>query len=196
MAKLLKPCVLLCAFLSVCLVLFSFFADRVSQHIAYADMQKTAEASAPDGLKKSVGTLFPDLSGITAITLSTPERGFEFRLGGSGEICVNGQQADGDIYNTLVSQIAKLPVSAHAAFDTSGAQLTLTLEITAGGSTHIAHFYTDGLSGEDARIVSGPPGAPKYHLTDGWRVGTLMMTCEGTRIQDERGNEIPSAQVH
>ena len=155
-------------------------------------MQKAAQASASDGSNQPVNALFPELSGITAITIHTPERRFEFLLGSSGDICVNGQLADQDIYNTLVSQIRQLPVDVHAAFDPNHAQLLLTLEITAGNDIHTARFYSDNATGEESRIVSGPPDAPEYHRTDRWRLGTLMMTCEGTRIQDERGNEKPA----
>ena len=196
MTRVLKNISLLCAFLSVCLVLFSFLADSAHRRLAYADMQKAAGAPAPDGPKDSSDTLFPALSGITAITLRTPERGFEFLCDNSGDVCVNGRQADGGVYNTLVSQIRTLPVHDHTEFDADHAKLLLTLEITAANGTHTARFYADGASGEEARIVSGPPQAPEYHLTDGWRVGTLMMTCEGTLIEDERGNEMPAAFVN
>ena len=55
-----------------------------------------------------------------------------------------------------------------------------------------SRFYEDGGTGEFARVIAGTEGEPEYGQTCGWRVGTLMMTCEGTRIQDERGNEQPT----
>lgn len=179
-----------CLFLAVCLVLFSVSAGN--ELPGYPGMQKAAAATAADGSNQPVNALFPELSGITAITIHTPERRFEFLRGSSGDICVNGQLADQDIYNTLVSQIRQLPVDDHAAFDPERAQLLLTLEITDGSAVHTARFYSDNATGEESRIVSGPPDAPQYHQTDRWRLGTLMMTCEGTRIQDERGNEKPA----
>ena len=72
-------------------------------------------------------------------------------------------------------------------------QWLLTLTVCTGGKQHIARFYEDDGTGEVARIVAGSADAPEYGKTGGWRVGTLMMTCEGTRIQDERGNERPAS---
>ncbi len=72
-------------------------------------------------------------------------------------------------------------------------QWLLTLTVCTGAKQHIARFYEDDGTGEVARIVTGSEDAPEYGQTDGWRVGTLMMTCEGTRIQDERGNERPAS---
>lgn len=196
MTRMIQIAFLLCMLLFVCLVLFFPSADIASSRIAYADTEKAARLSAPDGFKDPSYTLFPDLRGIIVLTLKTPDRSFQFRRDSAGGVCVNGQQADSGIYNTLVGQITHLPVATQDAFDPDGAKLLLTLEITDEHSKHTAHFYTDGAAGEMARIVSGPPDAPQYHRTDGWRVGTLMMTCEGTRIQDERGNEIPAILIN
>ena len=54
--------------------------------------QKTAQVPAPDGLV----LLFPDLdmNAITAISVFSPERSFQFYADGSGEVSVNGQKAD------------------------------------------------------------------------------------------------------
>ena len=70
-------------------------------------------------------------------------------------------------------------------------QLLLTLVVLADGIQHTARFYDDGKQGEKALIVAGEADTPQYHRTGGWRVGTLVMTCEGTRIQDAHGNETP-----
>ena len=152
--------------------------------------QKTVQAIAADGPV----LLFPglDTDAITAISVHSPERSFQFCADGDGGVSVNGQQADREIYMTLVSQIIELPVDVSAAFSTSGAKLLLTLTVCEGSEQHTARFYEDDGTGEIARIVAGPADAPEYGQTGGWRVGTLMMTCEGTRIQDERGNERPA----
>lgn len=152
--------------------------------------QKTAQAADRDGRISLFPSLNPET--ITAISVHTPERSFQFYVDGCGAVSVNGQQADSEIYMTLVSQISELPVNASGAFNPDSAQLLLTLTVCAGGVQHTARFYEDSDACEIARIVVGPEGEPEYGQTNGWRVGTLMMTCEGTRIQDERGNERPA----
>lgn len=151
--------------------------------------QNTAQALAQDG----PDLLFPDLDmdAITAISVRSPERSFQFCADGSGGVSVNGHQADTEIYLTLISQISELPVARIDAFAPDSVQWQLTLTVCAGGEQHTARFYEGDGTGEVARIVSGSEDAPEYGQTGGWRVGTLMMTCEGTRIQDERGNERP-----
>ena len=152
--------------------------------------QNTEQALAQDGPV----LLFPDLdmNAITAISVFSPERSFQFYADGSGKVSVNGQQADAEIYLTLVSQISELPVHQTDAFIPDSVQWLLTLTVCTGGKQHIARFYEDDSAGKVARIVTGSEDAPEYGQTGGWRVGTLMMTCEGTRIQDERGNEQPT----
>ena len=156
-----------------------------------ASVEETAQAAAADDQIP----LFPTLNAeaITAISIDTPERSFQFYADGSGEVSVNGQMADREIYLTLVSQISELPVVLSGAFMPDSAQLLLTLTVCEDGLQHTACFYEDGGTGEIARVVAGPADAPEYGQTSGWRVGTLMMTCEGTRIQDERGNEHPAS---
>ena len=153
--------------------------------------QNTEQALAQDGPV----LLFPDLdmNAITAISVFSPERSFQFYADGSGKVSVNGQQADAEIYLTLVSQISELPVARTEAFIPDSVQWLLTLTVCTGGKQHIARFYEDDSAGKVARIVTGSEDAPEYGQTGGWRVGTLMMTCEGTRIQDERGNERPAS---
>lgn len=153
--------------------------------------QNTEQALAQDGPV----LLFPDLdmNAITAISVFSPERSFQFYADGSGKVSVNGQQADAEIYLTLVSQISELPVARTDAFIPDSVQWLLTLTVCTGGKQHIARFYEDDSAGKIARIVTGSEDAPEYGQTGGWRVGTLMMTCEGTRIQDERGNERPAS---
>lgn len=152
---------------------------------------KAAQALAPDG----PALLFPDLDmeEITGISVLSPERSFQFCADIDGGVSVNGRQADGEIYRTLVSQIIELPVDASAAFSTGGARLLLTITVCAGSQQHTARFYEDDDTCEVARIIAGPENSPQYGRTDGWRVGKMMMTCEGTRVQDEQGNEQPSA---
>ena len=152
--------------------------------------QKTAQVIAPDGHI----LLFPNLNtdAITAISVNTADRSFQFHRDGRGDISVNGQQADSEIYMTLVNQISELPVNTSAAFSPDNTQLILTLTVFENGEQHTARFYEDSGTGEIARIVAGPADAPEYSQTNGWRVGTLMLTCEGAPIQDERISDVVS----
>ena len=155
------------------------------------DEQAAAQAESQDEQL----LLFPSLNAaaITEISGGTAGRSFRFDVDASGAVSVNGQQADSEIYMTLVEQISGMPIVATGAFSADGAQLLLELTVCADEEEHTACFYEDGDMREIARVVSGTADAPEYGQTSGWRVGTLMMTCEGTRIQDERGNERPAS---
>ena len=155
-----------------------------------SSMQNAARTQSPDGMDT---TLFPSLdeAAITAISVSTPERSFHFLREGANAVSVNGQQADAEIFSTLLEQIADLPVNSFTAFSPCSSRLQLTLVVSTAQAQHTAHFYAGGASGETTHIISGSCEAPAYSQTNGWRVGTLMMTCEGTRIQDAHGNETP-----
>lgn len=191
LARWLKPGAALCA---VCIVILSFFlrpAHNSAQPASEKPHQKAVRAAAQDGGQESDDTLFPELDGkrITAISVSTPASTFLFHCEDTKRISVNGQRADYDVFHTLLSQITELPVSIHPSFAATDTPL-LTLVISTAQGQYTARFYEDDTQ-EEARIVSGTDSAPQYRSTDAWRVGMLMMTCEGTRIQDERGNETP-----
>lgn len=147
-----------------------------------AAQQKTGAAQAPAG-SVDLSVLFPDLdvSAITAVSVSTPERSFEFRSDSANTVTVNGGAADHEIYHTLLSQIAELPVSSLHALPADASRF-LTLVVTAGAERHFAQFYSG--TGAEAFILCGTRHAPQYRQTDAWRIGTLMMTCEGTRMDD------------
>ena len=140
-------------------------------------------------------TLFPGLnpSHITSLCVSTPERSFQFQQNGHGAVSVNGQQADSDIFSVLLNQIAGLPVEQHSAFAPQAQDLLLTLVVTTGTHQKTARFYEGSGKGKTARIVLDTAESPEYRQTTTWRVGTLMMACEGTRILDAHGNEQPAA---
>ena len=156
-------------------------------------IQNAVQPLQVDGTINGDITLFPDLcpSHILFVSVRAPERSFQFRLNDLGTVSVNGTQADSEIFSTLLEQITDLPVDPAKAFPADGTQLLLTLEVHTDQQRHTAYFYGDASSGLAAQIICGTPDAPEYRLTEGWRVGALMMTCEGTRIQDAHGNETP-----
>lgn len=169
-------------------------AQTAPEQAAVQQSEGLVQADGGDDVSDGYSLLFPDLNAeaITAISIDTPESSFRFYTDGNGGVSVNGRQADAEIYGTLVDQISGLPVDVSAAFSAGSTKLLLTLTVYTGSERHTARFYEDGGTGEFARVIAGTKGEPEYGQTCGWRVGTLMMTCEGTRIQDERGNEQPT----
>ena len=188
------------AILYVCaaaLILLGWLLGQRTQRAPSAQLHMHHAAPAHETRSAAVPplTLFPELaaSHITALSVSTPERSFQFHTGKQGTVSVNGSRADSDIYSVLLDQITGLPVERHSAFSPQAQDLLLTLIISTDTREHTARFYEGG-GGETAHIVLGTDDNPQYRRTSGWRVGTLMMTCEGTRIQDIHGNEQPAIQ--
>ena len=173
--------------LTICTLAFHFVVLPQSvrpavQPPAQTDaQQKTGAAHAPAG-SVDLPVLFPDLDvgAIPAVSVHTPERSFDFRSSADA-ITVNGGAADHEIYHTLLAQIAELPVSSLPALPADANRL-LTLVVTTDEERHFAQFY--GSAGAEAFILCGTQHAPQYRQTDAWRIGTLMMTCEGTRIEN------------
>lgn len=173
----------------VCFALvFHFAAQRSAQTAKLTAVPAASCASPADAspAAEALPVLFPDLvvEDIVYLSVRTPDRSFEFRLGEHGRFLVNNQSADMGIYNTLVSQIARIPVSAVHAIPEENTQL-LTLQISTPAHSHVAHFFADGGADTEAFIRSGPREAPLYFQTDAWRVGTLIMACEGAPIHED-----------
>ena len=180
---------MLCALAAVCLL-----AVYLPQH-APADARN--QSTQPPGTRHTPApgaTLFPGLNehAITSITVATPDRSFHFLCENPQLVSVNGRQADSEVFSTLLEQISELPVEHYNSFNPQAQNLILTLVISTGQEKQTARFYEDGRQGEKAHIVLGSEDAPEYRQTGGWRVGALMLTCEGTRIQDAHGNEMPA----
>ncbi len=137
-------------------------------------------------------TLFPEVdeSSVTHVTVSSQDASYEFLRDAPDDVSVNGQKADSEAFDTLLCQIVTLPVSDTPSFPVSESPL-LTVRVVSGETMHLASFYR-GQSEDKALILCGTQEAPLYRQTSAWRVGTLLLTCEGTRIQDERGNETPA----
>lgn len=184
----------LCILVSMLFVL-SFPAFRRSPHTSDRQNQSAVPAIPEGGAFSSdLQTLFPSLDGrrISALHVGTPDMAFDFRNDPLHSVSVNGNRADTEIYQTLLSQIRTLPVSAHPAFPANGTPVMTLVVSTDDGAQHTARFYSAENNSGLTRIASSCAGAVSYHQTEAWRIGTLMMTCEGTRIQDARGNETPA----
>lgn len=169
----------------------AFFLMHLSRSFAAAPpVSAPVSRSMPAA---AASTLFPELTDmpVTALFVSTPDRSFQFHKDKQGMVSVNGHQADSEVFSTLLDQIAELPAERRSAFDPRPQDLILTLVISSDQKQQTVRFYEDAASSETAHIVLGAGDLSEYLQTSTWRVGTLMMTCEGTRILDIHGNETP-----
>lgn len=203
MNKTLKYSLITLAFallVSVCASAFFYYtAFMQSAALKKKRADASVHASAPDSVYaapvslQNGGTLFPGLNtdAVTAISVSTPERRFEILLGEDGSVSVNGRRGDMDTFHTLLEQIGEFPVYAQGAFPGDGTP-QLTLNVLCSGKHYTARFYSGGQEGAPSYIICDAQGSRHHRRADAWRMGTLLMTCEGIRIQDESGNEFPA----
>ena len=152
--------------------------------------KKDARAMTPGADEAIHSVLFPglDADAVTSLSVRAADRSFQFQRENLHSVSVNGRHADIEIFDTLIDQIADIAIAPADPSMDSGEPI-LQLLIVAGGKQYQASFYAG--SGSSAFIKAGGHAAPGYHQTAGWRVGTLMLACEGTRILDEHGAETP-----
>lgn len=128
---------------------------------------------------------------VTGLSLKTSESTYDFRCTDTLRVSVNGQKADYDVFSTLLEQILTMPVITVSPF-TPSSSAAVTLTLCAGSAQYTVVFFRD----EDeespyVNLISGDADDPCYQKTDRWRLGTMLLACEGTRIQDEKGEETP-----
>ena len=135
--------------------------------------------------------LFPSLKrqDILSLSISTPEHSFSFDCADKIDVSVNGQQADGEVFSTLLDQIMGTYYDSAQA-ETPRAAPVLTLTVSTQLGAYNARFYTE--NGRTAHIITHAPGCAQTLVTEAWRVGTMLLTCEGTRIFDANGRETPA----
>ena len=134
--------------------------------------------------------LFPELtdSDISEIHIRAGDDcAFDFSV--RGELSVNGQKADGEVFSTLLDQLTADCFIPCEDFEPRGEPL-LTVMVSTDTQDFSARFYQDSEDGKYAYVVAGA-GKARCLKTDAWRVGTLLLTCEGTRIFDASGQETP-----
>ncbi len=137
--------------------------------------------------------LFPDFNAslVTQVMLAAPHAEFDLHRGGNHAVSVNGQRGDADVFMTLLEHIAAIAYTPTPPFVPQEAPL-LVLTIREGTAHEsVITFYGDNNQGEYARLIASGSGEAQYGMTDGWRIGTLMLACEGMRIQDKNGKEMP-----
>ena len=66
----------------------------------------------------------------------------------------------------------------------------LTVTVYTDTQDFSASFYQEQGDDKYAYVVAGADNE-RFLKTDAWRVGTLLLTCEGTRIFDASGQETP-----
>ena len=160
--------------------------------------KSTQTLSAPDAPAREATSgempderlLFPELtdSDISEIHIRAGDDcAFDFSL--RGELSVNGQKADGEVFSTLLDQLTADCFVPCEDFEPRGEPL-LTVTVSTDTQDFSARFYQDSEDGKYAYVVAGADKA-RCLKTDAWRVGTLLLTCEGTRIFDASGQETP-----
>ena len=113
----------------------------------------------------------------------------EFDFSVRGELSVNGQKADEEVFSTLVDQLTADSFTLCDDFEPQNDAL-LTVTVYTDTQDFSASFYQEQGDGKYAYVVAGADNE-RFLKTDAWRVGTLLLTCEGTRIFDASGQETP-----
>lgn len=190
-----KARIMLCVLLLVAIagsVLAFLCSERADTSLSAEDAALSQQSGQAPLKAPNAQALFPDMEDacISSVTVSTPERQFEFHCWDDRGISVNGQKADGEIFLTLLDQVKDSTFTPRDAFTPQDSPL-LTLSINTEGESYSAAFYADASSSISANIITGPTDTPQYLTTEAWRVGTLLLLCEGTRIQDAMGQETP-----
>lgn len=166
-----------------------------SQTPAVADAQAQEEVASPSPQEESPTgqPLFAGLDSddIQSVSIQTKRRVFQFQCSTDDSVSVNAYVADEDVFDTLLEQLMALSFDPCDPFEPEGDPL-LTVEISADAQQYSAWFYEDGGTGKNTNIICTQQGSTQYLTTEAWRVGTLLLTCEGTRIFDESGRETPA----
>ena len=113
----------------------------------------------------------------------------EFDFSVRGELSVNGQKADEEVFSTLVDQLTADSFTLCDDFEPQNDAL-LTVTVYTDTQDFSASFYQEQGDSKYAYVVAGADNE-RFLKTDAWRVGTLLLTCEGTRIFDASGQETP-----
>ena len=113
----------------------------------------------------------------------------EFDFSVRGELSVNGQKADEEVFSTLVDQLTADSFTLCDDFEPQNDAL-LTVTVYTDTQDFSASFYQEQGDDKYAYVVAGADNE-RFLKTDAWRVGTLLLTCEGTRIFDASGQETP-----
>ena len=174
---------------AVCLLGFMLLpaANESAQTVSVA---VGSNSPAADDASAAGQLLFPELSDtdITGIRIHANDD-CEFDFSVRGELSVNGQKADEEVFSTLVDQLTADSFTLCDDFEPQNDAL-LTVTVYTDTQDFSASFYQEQGDGKYAYVVAGADNE-RFLKTDAWRVGTLLLTCEGTRIFDASGQETP-----
>lgn len=164
----------------------------LTQSLSAEESAATTPIAADETTETDRQTLFPEMNpaDVTAVSIITPQSTFNLERDESRGVSVNGQRGDKGVFSTLLSHIGGICFSPTEPFSEQTTPL-LTLVVHQQEHEFTAVFYTDGGTGEYARVIASHGSNSTYGTTDGWHIGTLMLACEGMRIQDESGRETP-----
>ena len=134
---------------------------------------------------ESGGIRLPAAESVTELSVTAGSRSFVYRRSGGG-MRVNGGEADEEIFSTLMRQICGA-LQGEAETDTPAGEPLLTVQIGTGNGRQTVCFYADGADRSRALVLSTGDGGETVLGTEAWRVGTILLACEGTQIpaQDE-----------
>ena len=165
---------------AVCLLGFMLLpaANESAQTVSVA---VGSNSPAADDASAAGQLLFPELSDtdITGIRIHANDD-CEFDFSVRGELSVNGQKADEEVFSTLVDQLTADSFTLCDDFEPQNDAL-LTVTVYTDTQDFSASFYQEQRDDKYAYVVAGADNE-RFLKTDAWRVGTLLLTCEGTHL--------------
>ncbi len=121
-------------------------------------------------------------AGVRFTSLCVTAAGRSFRYARSGAaLTVNGAAADGEVVDTLLRHLSAALSGEEAAF-TPEKEPIMTVTFEMGGDAGQIAFYTDDDNRAQVYVISAGNGAS---VTEAWRVGTILLACEGSRAAEE-----------
>ena len=90
-----------------------------------------------------------------------------------------------EVFSTLIRQIESAEDGQSAAFQPQDDPL-LTVSLSGTDGTHTLQFYADAQ--DRSRVYVLCSGKADASTTEAWRVGTILLACEGTQIPEEESH--------
>ena len=131
----------------------------------------------------SSGWLLSGAETVTSLSVRTSGRCFVYNRSAAG-IRVNGGEADEEVFTTLLRQISDALEDADAEAQPSGEPL-LTVKICAADVNQTVSFYADETDRRHVFVFSSGDKGDVSGTTEAWRVGTILLACEGTQLPGE-----------
>ena len=129
------------------------------------------------------GGLFSGAETVTSLSVTASGRCFVYSRSAAG-IRVNGGEADEEVFMTLLRQIGSALQDEGAEGEPSGEPL-LTVQVCAGDEKQTVSFYTDEADRRRVFVLSSGDEGSVSGTTEAWRVGTILLACEGTQLPGE-----------